>query len=402
MKLKVGAFLGAFLFFLSMMAMPVRGAARIILDMEYEHNVGDKVEIIVRCIDSDGDVVAGNIKFQYKTTEFEFVSCSVEGATPENGVLTTYGRNVTIVLIPIAEGNPYVRADQLDDNGSSIHAAGVTLEIGPGEYVPDEGTNEDEGNTGDEGEDEGNSGNEGGSENEGNSGNEGNGGNSGNEDNRLQNVYLYINNQMFYVTSEHWNELIELGFTPQEVLVNNLVTTGLKYEETSIVLLHLVNANTGKDAGYFVYDTETQAICPYVSYGTAGNEEVEDELESIQENYQKLFNKYEEIKHKNRNMLTGIILTIVVVVIVIISLLVYKRRRDEEEFEMDYKRTDGGAPLKKQGEYLDAIAKNSYKEDEGLPKDAFMAEEESKKHVGASSGNEMDTDDVEVIDLEDL
>ena len=126
-------------------------------------------------------------------------------------------------------------------------------------------------------------------------------------------------------------------------------------------------------------------------------------MHSIQDNYDKLNEKYEVMKQKNRNMLIGIIVGVALLLIVVLSLLLYKRYRDEEDYEMDYKRTDGGAPLKRQGEYLDAIANNSYKDDEGLPKESFFGESlGERKNGSASSWKNEETEDVEVIDLEDL
>lgn len=397
MKLKIATFLGMFLFLFSIISMPANAASDVILEVKTEINVGDELEVTIRCLDENRTAVPGNIKFKFDTAYFSFVSCNAADGVENNGVVTAYGKSLTVVLKAIAAGDSYMRADEVDGAGNSICAGGVTIKIhGDATVGGDEGDSEDEnqGNTG-TGEDEGNEGSTG----EGNTGDEQE---PPVDDGTVQETYLYIDNRLYYVTTEQWPEMEELGFEMEEIVVNNVLTLGMRYGNTSILLLHLIDGINGADMGYYVYDAESGNVCPYANYGAEVDAETLEELTSIQANYDKLFEKYDALKHKNRQMLIGIIIGVAAVLIALISFLLYKRHKEEEAYEMDYRRTDGGEPLKRQGEYLNAIANNSYKEDEGLPKDGSVGNAGGKKEGTSSTWSDMDTEDVEVIDLEDL
>ena len=215
-------------------------------------------------------------------------------------------------------------------------------------------------------------------------------------------AWIEMDGVTYLISSEFDNTMLESGFQPLELLINDLPTFGLRYGDTNVVVLHLINSKTGKDAGYYVYDAKTQAVCPYVGYGSGGEDA--KKLDSIQENYSKLYKKYEKLKQKNRNMLIGIIIGVAALIVVVVNLFIFRSLNRKEDYEVDYDSTDGGEPLKRQGEYLDAIASNSRGKEEEisdveLPKIDISEAMDSKQKT---KWVKEDSDEVEVIDLEDL
>ncbi len=346
--------------------------------------VGDQITVYITAKDANNASVSANVQVTYNTSVFEYVSCNAQGATSGNGSITAAGSSMSITFKAIGEGECRVVASGTTDAGE-LTAGGVRVPVtaAAGANEPDETNNQPE-----EPEDT----------------------KTPEENSDTTEPSFDIDGVTYKVSSDFSNELVNQGFTVTEVQVQNVKVKGLQYKDTGWCVLFLINKDKDTDNGYYLYDPESGELCPYLGYGIGNAESDETDQSTIsQDNYNKLQERYDDLRSSNRKMLIGMIVGAVVIVLLFINILIFRsiNRREEEEEDEDYDdEYDESEVIEKQGAYLEATASNSASREEkqresrepDLAADvaSIMKQGEKKKTTVTND------DSLEIIDFEDL
>ncbi len=358
---------------------------------------GDAFTITVTAHDNDGNSVLTEMKIVFDNSKMQYEGSNAESASCSDDTITATGKSITFKFTALTAGSAKIVAYGTTEDGD-MTTAGVSLKI----HEANESDNtSDETEPSDSTDDQGNEDNS----------DENTEDNSESEEHANDVAVTFIVNGYSYeVSTDYSAELINLGFTETDVSVSGTMTKGLVYD--NYMVLYLVNTADDTDNGYYLYDAETNTICPYLGYSLdQGKGEVSDN-DDLQNNYDKLYSKYEKLKSQNRRLLLIMIIAAIVAILIIVNLIIFlggNGRSKEEKYD-NYDEHDA---IEKQGQYLEATASNADQFDVDLASEvmgimeteASPAKEPKKaaknKKLVAST-NDDDDDDFEIMDLDQL
>ncbi|MEG0805802.1 MAG: cadherin-like beta sandwich domain-containing protein [Lachnospiraceae bacterium] len=358
---------------------------RVILEVS-STNVGidDTITVTATAYDSNRQKVTANLAFSFNTSKFSFVSCNVSGANAAGGTVTVTAGRASITLKAIDSGSSAVSASA-SVSGNSLTAAGVNIGISEEKKIDE----------------------------------------TKSADNSLKSLKLTkgsISPEFQYSVTKYTAEVgadvdrvdVIAETSHKKAKVTSVIgNENLQLGENTVTVT--ITAENGSEAVYKIIVTKNETT-ETNNEDTDSTENVEEKKDNVsddveeevdekdsqlsqkeqmtylQKNYDKLYEKYQNLLKKNRITFFSAIIIIVILLIVIINLIIFGRMKkdrdlneEDEEFDGDIFKEDVHRIIreektKKSDEYLTAFAKNS---------------EELEKR-------ENQDEELEILDLDDL
>lgn len=353
-------------------------AGRMVLGLSADSvAVGDKITVYISAKDAGGASVTADMKITFNTSVFEYVSSNAGSAQNSGDTITVNGSSISVTFKAIAAGECRVIANGTSSAGE-LTAGGVRIPATEAEGQTEEPkTEEPENNNTEEPADE---------EEEPENG-------AVKSDVKPA---FQIDGVIYEVSGDFDNELVNKGFEPVELTVQEATVRGLQYPDSEWTVLFLVEEGNDANNGYYLYDQKTGNICPYLSYRTVsqGSERKGDDGVSEAE-YARLKERYDSLKQGNRKMMLGMIIGVIILALIIVNIFIFRgiNRREEPEDDYDEEFEDDGydekKAIEKQGEYLKAKVKAEQVKEEAVKEKETEIEED-------------DGDSLEFIDFKDL
>ncbi|MBE5901809.1 MAG: hypothetical protein E7280_07880 [Lachnospiraceae bacterium] len=335
-------------------------AGRMVLGLSANSvEVGDKITVYISAKDAAGASVTADMKITFNTSVFEYASSNAGSAQNSGDTITANGSSISVTFKAIAAGECRVVANGTSSAGE-LTAGGVRIPATEAEGTTEEPQTEEPKTGDDQAEEE---------EEEPET----------TESTKGAKPAFQIDGVIYEVSEDFDNELVNKGFEPVDLTVQETTVRGLKYPNSDWTVLFLVEEGNDANNGYYLYDQKTGDICPYLSYGVGnqGDGKGDNEGGVSEEEYAKLKGRYDSLKQGNRRMMLGMIIGVVVLALIIINIFIFRGINRREELEEDYDDEDyeeddydEKRAIEKQGEYLKAKvkveqAKEEEEDDEG-------------------------------------
>lgn len=381
-------------------SMSVHAAAgKMIIDMSASTlSIGDELTVYVTAHNNEGVSTTTDMKITFDEAVLEYNSSNAASAVCSGQTITATGKSIQLHFTAKGEGTTNIIAYGTNEEGT-LTAAGVKIKVAAGESNSQTGN---EGNTQEPTEDPAE-----GTNNE--DPNETGTPEEPGEITQPEEILFMIDGVSYYVSTDFDTRMLAQGFAEVDVEVQSQTTKALQYEDKNWFVLYLISKADDTVNGYYLFDPESGDICPYL--GSALEDGVDEQtaadLESVQKNYKKLYDKYQKLQSNNRKMMVGIIVAIVALLLILINVLIFRsiNRRDEEDdfdeqdehFKSVSNEFNEKNFIEKQGAYLEASASNSAKKEKHhkVQEDVDLAAE-------VNDIMKQQKDSLEIIDLEDL
>lgn len=202
--------------------------------------------------------------------------------------------------------------------------------------------------------------------------------------------------KQYQVVNNHDSADLPDGFKQLNVKIKDQDCVVYRYKESEIVLVYFVNATDDQDAGYYVFDLKKDIPCFELGSVPAKSQAVDSDettegidqaaaYQSLQKNYNALYDKYKKETEQSRKIIYIGIVALALLFIVLINVIIMERMKRRADDSGD--------------EYLSACASNSEHDEE------IQSGKEINKKMNKQSFEQSNTkkdEEIEFIDFDDL